>query len=93
MYFNWFNCCIYGKYSIGQIDPYLELVEDIRLQAVCIQPDGGNKGYGSQYDDVSALKSLSAIESYDQELKDTVVSHFMTMAGKFSEVIGQLLVP
>ncbi|KAM7486984.1 hypothetical protein LguiA_002993 [Lonicera macranthoides] len=67
------------------IDPYLELVDDIRLQAVCVQPDGGNKGYGSQYDDVSALKSLSAIELYDQELKEIVISYFMTMAGKFSE--------
>lgn len=93
MYFDRFNCCIYGKYSIEQIDPYLELVDDIRLQAVCVQPNGGNKGYGSQYDDVSALKSLSAIELYDQELKEIVISYFMTMAGKFSEVIDQLWVP
>ncbi|KAA8531396.1 hypothetical protein F0562_006108 [Nyssa sinensis] len=67
------------------VDPYLELVEDIRLQAVRIRPGSEEKLYGSQEDEVSALKSLSAIELGEKQLKETVISHFMTKFGKFSE--------
>uniref|UniRef100_A0A5B7APT7 ARM repeat superfamily protein n=1 Tax=Davidia involucrata TaxID=16924 RepID=A0A5B7APT7_DAVIN len=67
------------------LDPYLELVEDIRLQAVCIRPGSKDKFYGSQEDEVSALKSLSAIQLGEKQLKETVISHFMTKFGKLSE--------
>ncbi|KAI8537576.1 hypothetical protein RHMOL_Rhmol09G0034800 [Rhododendron molle] len=64
------------------VDPYLMLVEDIRLQAVL---SGEEKSYGSDEDEVAALKSLSAIELGDKELRETVVSHLMTKFGKLSE--------
>ncbi|KAK9288616.1 hypothetical protein L1049_017076 [Liquidambar formosana] len=67
------------------VDPYLKLVEDIRLQVVCMQPDEDKMLYGSQEDEVSALKSLSEIESDDQQLKETVISHCMIKFGKLSE--------
>lgn len=66
------------------------LVEDIRLQAVL---SGEEKSYGSDEDEVDALKSLSAIELGDKELRETVISHLMTKFGKLSEVIFQRLVP
>ncbi|KAF7133204.1 hypothetical protein RHSIM_Rhsim09G0028200 [Rhododendron simsii] len=64
------------------VDPYLMLVEDIRLQAVF---SGEEKSYGSDEDEVAALKSLSAIELDDKELRETVLSHLMTKFGKLSE--------
>ncbi|XP_058181566.1 protein SEMI-ROLLED LEAF 2 isoform X2 [Rhododendron vialii] len=64
------------------VDPYLMLVEDIRLQAVL---SGEEKSYGSDEDELAALKSLSAIELGDKELRETVISHLMTKFGKLSE--------
>ncbi|XP_071739932.1 protein SEMI-ROLLED LEAF 2-like [Rutidosis leptorrhynchoides] len=66
------------------VDPYLLLDKDIRLQAICTNPNDKNC-YGSQADDASAVKSLSAIESKDQQLKDTLSSHFVFTRGKSSE--------
>ncbi|GLT53623.1 hypothetical protein SLA2020_268820 [Shorea laevis] len=67
------------------VDPYLELVNNIRLQAVSIESDKKKMLYGSQGDEVAALKSLSAIELDDQQLKETVISHFMSKSAKLSE--------
>ncbi|KAK1356322.1 protein SEMI-ROLLED LEAF 2 [Heracleum sosnowskyi] len=58
------------------VDPFLELVEDIKLRAVCAQPSDARTSYGSQEDETAALKSLSAVEPGDQVLKDMVVAHF-----------------
>ena len=68
--------------NFWQIDPYLELVEDIRLQAVI----ENTKAYGSEEDDLAALKSLTAIESDEHQLKKTVISHLMSKFAKLSEV-------
>ncbi|KAK4855441.1 hypothetical protein QYF36_007361 [Acer negundo] len=67
------------------VDPYLELIEDIRLQAICAESDKVKISYGSQEDEVAAMKSLSAIESDDHHVKETVISHFMTKFEKLSE--------
>ncbi|XP_062173237.1 protein SEMI-ROLLED LEAF 2 isoform X3 [Alnus glutinosa] len=67
------------------VDPYLELVDNIRLQAVSIESDKEKMLYGSQEDEVAALKSLSAIELDDQQLKETFISHFMSKSAKLSE--------
>lgn len=63
------------------------MVDNIRLQAVSIESDKEKMLYGSQEDEVAALKSLSAIELDDQQLKETVISHFMSKSAKLSEVI------
>lgn len=68
-----------------QVDPFLELVDDVRLQAVNIESD--NVIYGSQEDDFAAMKSLSALELDDRQLKETVLSCFLTKFSKLSEVI------
>lgn len=65
------------------------MVDDIRLQAVSIESDGGKIRYGSEEDEVTASKSLSAIESDDQKLKETVISHFLSKSAKLSEVMCQ----
>ncbi|MFQ6661780.1 hypothetical protein Gotur_029813 [Gossypium turneri] len=64
------------------IDPYLKLVEDAGLQAVCVESD---IKYGSKEDEDAALKSLLAIKLDDLHLKETVISHFMTKFKKLSE--------
>ncbi|KAL2542671.1 Uncharacterized protein Adt_03649 [Abeliophyllum distichum] len=58
------------------VDPHFKLVEDINLLALSIGPEA--IGYGSQEDEVAALRSLSSIESSDHQLKEIVISHFMT---------------
>ncbi|XWS35272.1 hypothetical protein CRYUN_Cryun21dG0111900 [Craigia yunnanensis] len=67
------------------VDPYLKLVEDVRLQAVCLKSDMESIAYGSKEDDVAASKSLLEIELDDLHLKETVISHFMTKFEKLSE--------
>ncbi|KAK7341583.1 hypothetical protein VNO80_24518 [Phaseolus coccineus] len=63
------------------VDPFLELVDDVRLCAVYKESE--KIVYGSQEDDVSAMKTLSAVKLDDNELKETVISFFLT---KFSEL-------
>ncbi|XP_012573225.1 protein SEMI-ROLLED LEAF 2 isoform X2 [Cicer arietinum] len=65
------------------VDPFLELVDDVRLQAVNIKSE--KIIYGSQEDDVAAMTSLSAVELDDKHLKETVISHFLTKFSKLPE--------
>ncbi|KAK7257871.1 hypothetical protein RIF29_32166 [Crotalaria pallida] len=65
------------------VDPFLELVDDVRLQAVYIESE--KIIYGSQEDDVVAMKSLSAVALDDKQLKETVISYFQTKFSKISE--------
>lgn len=67
------------------MDPFLELVDDVRLQAVYIESE--KIIYGSQEDDVAAMKSLSAVELDDMHLKETVISYFQTKFSKLPEVV------
>ncbi|XP_057959734.1 protein SEMI-ROLLED LEAF 2 isoform X2 [Malania oleifera] len=67
------------------VDPHLQLVEDIGLQAVFLESDKEKILYGSQDDEVSALKSLSAVEVDDQQLKEFVISHLTKKFEKLSE--------
>ncbi|TYI61055.1 hypothetical protein E1A91_D10G146200v1 [Gossypium mustelinum] len=67
------------------VDPYLKLVEDVRLQAVRVKSDVDSVAYGSKEDDAAASKALLAIELDDLHLKETVISHFMIKFDKLSE--------
>ncbi|GMH18201.1 hypothetical protein Nepgr_020042 [Nepenthes gracilis] len=67
------------------VDPYLELNEDFRLQAVEIESDSVREVYGSDEDDAAALKCLSAIKKDDQQLKEIVISYLMSKFEKLSE--------
>ncbi|XP_021659433.2 protein SEMI-ROLLED LEAF 2 isoform X2 [Hevea brasiliensis] len=66
-------------------DPYLESVEDIRLQTVYLKYDGGKMVYGSEEDEVAASKSLSAVELDNHLLKETLISQFVTKFAKLTE--------
>lgn len=61
------------------------MVDDVRLKAVNIESE--KIIYGSQEDDVAAIKSLSAVELDDKKLKETVLSYFLTKYSKLPEVI------
>ncbi|KAH1047138.1 hypothetical protein J1N35_037922 [Gossypium stocksii] len=67
------------------VDPYLILVEDVRLQAVRVKSDVDSVAYGSKEEDAAASKALLAIELDDLHLKETVISHFMIKFDKLSE--------
>lgn len=67
------------------VDPHLQLVDDAWLQAAFTGCDNGEILYGSQEDEVSALDSLSAIESDEERLKETAISLFMIKFTKLSE--------
>jgi len=61
------------------------LVDDIRLLAV--RKESENIIYGSQEDEAAAVKSLSAVELDDKQLKEIVISYFMTKYSKLPEVM------
>ncbi|KAM7279907.1 hypothetical protein ACFE04_007041 [Oxalis oulophora] len=67
------------------VDPHLELVEDASLLAVSVESGKGQTSYGSPEDDFAALKYLSVMEPDDKQLREAVISHFMTKYGKLSE--------
>ncbi|XP_071732443.1 protein SEMI-ROLLED LEAF 2 [Rutidosis leptorrhynchoides] len=66
------------------IDPYLTLDEDTGLKVTCMKP-GEDNCYGSQKDEADALKALSAIESKDHLLKDTLLTHLLSKHDSLSE--------
>lgn len=77
-------------YLMWQVDPFLELVDDIKLQVVHTISNGEKAVYGSQEDEEAALKSLSEVEVDNGELKETLISHFMEKFRQMSEVIDIL---
>lgn len=78
-------CLLNLRYYI-QVDPNLVLDGDIRLRAIGTKLDDKNC-YVEHTDDASAMKSLSEIESKDQQLKDAVSTHLVSCLSKSSEVI------
>lgn len=67
------------------VDPCLQLVDDIRLQAVSIDSGMEKLSHESHEAEVAAWKSLSEIELDDQLLRENVISHFMTKFAMLSE--------
>lgn len=63
------------------MDPHLTLDEDLRLQTTSTKPGV----YGSQDDEVAAVNALSVIESKDQQLKDTLLTHLVSKFENLSE--------
>lgn len=72
---------LFDSQYVYQVDPFLRLVEDCRLQAAepCLRV------YGSKEDDDLALKSLSNINTNDQS-KQTSVSLILDSLEDLSEV-------
>ena len=57
-----------------QIDPFLSLVGDSKLQVVDTGSRLGNVDYGSKEDDSSAMKCLSEIEITKDQTREHMVS-------------------
>ncbi|CAM0909721.1 unnamed protein product [Alopecurus aequalis] len=58
-------------------DPFLQLVDESKLQAVKDSLDDPSKIYGSPEDNTSALKALEAIELSESQSRDSIVSTIM----------------
>jgi hypothetical protein len=67
-----------------QVDPFLRLVEDSRLQALDSTTE---PCYGSKQDDDLALKSLSNIDMNEEQSKETSVSNILNSLEELSEVM------
>ncbi|XP_026662768.1 protein SEMI-ROLLED LEAF 2-like isoform X2 [Phoenix dactylifera] len=67
------------------VDPFLQLVEDSKLQAVNTASDHLVKVYGSKEDDNCALISLSAVELTENQLKESMVSVILNSLGDSSD--------
>ncbi|MCL7038359.1 hypothetical protein MKW94_005103 [Papaver nudicaule] len=67
------------------VDPFLQLVQDSRLQAIKNESDYPSKVYGSKEDDATSLKVLSEIEITDNQTKESLVSMVLKGMGNLSE--------
>lgn len=71
-----------------QIDPFLCLVEDSKLEAVNSLSNHQTRVYGSKEDDDSALKSLSAVELTDSQSKESMVSMIVNSIRDLPDVMS-----
>lgn len=71
---------------MNQVDPFLHLVEDWKLQAVNTGPDHPGNVYGSKEDDTSASKSLSEMEFTNDQTREFLVSEILNSLDNLSEV-------
>jgi hypothetical protein len=69
-----------------QVDPFLRLVEDCRLQALNRQNEPCSRVYGSKEDDDLALKSLSNVSMNEDQSKETSISLILNSLENLSEV-------
>lgn len=74
--------------SVYQIDPYLKLVDDCRLQVVSKSEGNTIKAYGSREDDEAALKTLSCIVLSEGQSKTAMLSVIVQNLQALSEVIS-----
>lgn len=75
-----------------QVDPFLHLVEDNKLQAVKTEPDHPTNVYGSKEDDNLALKSLSQIEITGDQCRESFASEIVKSLDKLSEVSDMTII-
>ncbi|XP_020586388.1 uncharacterized protein LOC110028750 [Phalaenopsis equestris] len=59
------------------VDPYLHLVDDGKLLAICVKYPSSKVIYGSEEDKIAALKFLETIKSNDDQLREIIASHLM----------------
>lgn len=77
--------------ALYQVDPFLKLVDDCKLEAVHGGSDQLREAYGSQSDDENALKSLSMIEVTGNQSKESFATMIMKALEKSSDVTIALL--
>ena len=72
-----------------QVDPFLQLVNDSKLQAVIDTDRQPSKVYGSKEDDEDALKALSAIRLTENQSKESFATMIVQSLGKSSNVMAR----
>lgn len=74
--------CAKAALTDKTVDPFLQLIDDRKLQAVKPGVENPKNVYGSKEDDDGALKSLSAIEITENQSKESFASMVVKMLGK-----------
>lgn len=69
-----------------QVDPYLHLVDDNRIEAFHIGSDSIKPAYGSKEDELAAVEALSSIEITNEQSKEHLASIVMQNLGNLPEV-------
>ena len=72
--------------TLHQVDPFLRLVDDCKLEAVNAGLDYLIKVYGSKEDDEDALKSLSASKINESQCRESFATMIVQTLGKSSDV-------
>lgn len=75
-----------------QVDPFLQLIEDYKLQAVNCEPDDLTINYGSKEDDHRALDTLSELSTSIHQTQERFASEIIKSWKSFSNVELWLLV-
>ena len=69
-----------------QVDPFLKLVEDCKLQVVNLGQDNPKQVYGSKEDNENAAKSLSAVDQSESQSKKSFANLILQTCENMSEV-------
>ena len=73
-------------YMMWQVDPYLCLVEDSRLQAIYVSAYCEKEVYGSEENEAVALSYLKARDNNGEKIKEMVMSHLTQKFKNLPEV-------
>lgn len=69
-----------------QVDPFLRLVEDCKLQVANLGHDHPRPDYGSKEDNEDAVKSLSAVDTSESQSKESFAKLILQTLHKMSQV-------
>ncbi|XP_022732999.1 uncharacterized protein LOC111287061 isoform X2 [Durio zibethinus] len=77
--------CVKASLTEKTVDPFLQLVDDCKLQTAKIELQHPGKVYGSKEDDEDALKSLSEIEIAENQSKESLATMIVKFLGSLSD--------
>ncbi|XP_023004440.1 uncharacterized protein LOC111497749 isoform X4 [Cucurbita maxima] len=77
--------CLVLLFARTKVDPFLELVEDCKLQVVNLGQDNPKQVYGSKEDNENAAKSLSAVDQSESQSKTSFAKLILQTCENMSE--------
>ncbi|XVF79641.1 hypothetical protein PTKIN_Ptkin15bG0005400 [Pterospermum kingtungense] len=77
--------CVKSSLTEKTVDPFLQLVEDCKLQTVKTELQQPGKAYGSKEDNEDALKSLAEIELAENQSKESLANMIVKFLGNLSD--------
>ncbi|KAK6285271.1 hypothetical protein POUND7_011450 [Theobroma cacao] len=80
--------CVKASLTAKTVDPFLELVDDCKLQTAKTEPEHPGKVYGSKEDNEDALKSLSGIEIAENQSKESLATMIVKFLGNLSAEVS-----